>query len=376
LIVAKVTLSKVATVDRVGKADGPLLDLEIPDRQLVVLTGAPGGGKSSVLRMIAGLKKISSGQISIGERLINDLAPQERDVAMVFANDSLYPRMTMRENIAYGLKRRRFRKSEIQKRVEDAGSVLGIGQYLEKMPNECDLAVRQRVAIARGVARQPQVFLYDQALANLESNSRAELRSEIVKLQERLQITTIFATADEREAMSIAETIVLIDETGLQAVGTTRVLYEQPENMVVAKFFGYPPMNFVAGELKVDRGALQFCEAKGGTIQIDLPKVERFEVARSFVGKAIFLGVRPEDIEVVSSIGAGKGGPSANFRAIAERLEVFGPQTDIYFHTGAHAGTCQSRGLLNRSDAGRRMEFVVNLEKVCFFDQSTGKRIV
>lgn len=326
--------------------------------------------------MIAGLEKISSGQMSIGEKLINDLPPQERDVAMVFANDSLYPHMTMRENIAFGLKRRRFGKSEIKKRVEDAGNVLGIGQYLEKTPDECDLAVRQRVAIARGVARQPQVFLYDHALAKLEPSSRAELRNEIVKLHERLQTTTIVATADHREAMSMAETIVLIDQAGLQAIGTPRALYEQPENMVVARFFGDPPINFVQGELKLDRDALQFFEADGGTIQIDLSKVERFDIALPFVGKSIFLGVRPEDIEIASLSGAKAASSIANFRAIVERVEAFGPETDIYFSTGAHAGTCRSTGLLDRSEVGRRMEFVVNLEKVCLFDQNTRKRIV
>ncbi len=369
---AKVTLSKVAT--RSGAAS--LLDLEIPDRQLVVLTGPPGGGKSSVLRMIAGLEKVSAGDITIDEKRINDMAPHKRDVAMVFAGDSLYPHMTVRENIAFGLKRRRFGKSEIKKRVEDAGNVLGIEQYLEKTPSECPMPVRQRVAIARAVARQPQVFLYDHALANLEPGSRGELRNEIVKLHERLQITTIVATADSSEAMSMAETIVLLDENGLQAIGTPRALYEQPENMIIAKSLGDPPMNFVRGELKLDRGGLRFSEAEGGTIQIDLAKFERFEIARSFVGKSVFLGVRPEDIEV-ASLGGGKGGNSiGNFRAIAERVEPFGPQTDVYFSTGAHSGTSRSSGLLDRSEAGRRMEFVVNLEKVCFFDQSTEKRIV
>jgi multiple sugar transport system ATP-binding protein len=376
LIVAKLTLNKIARAGREKKGDVSILDLEIPDRQLVVLTGPPGSGKSSVVRMIAGLEKISVGQISIGEKRIDGLAPRERDVAMVFANDSLYPHMTMRENIAFGLKLPRFGKAEIKKRVEDAGNALGIEQFFEKRPDECYFVVRQRVAIARGVAKLPQVFLYDHALANLEPNSCAELRSEIVKLHERLQITTIFATSDDREAMSMAETIVLIDEAGLQVVGTPRVLYEQPENMVVAKFFGDPPMNFVRGELKLDRGALQFCEAEGGTIQVELSKIKRFEVARSFVGKSIFLGVRPEDIEVASSVGAKEASATANFRAIAERVEAFGPETNIYFHTGAHAGACQSNGLLDRSAVGRRMEFVINLEKSYFFDQSTGKRIV
>ena len=367
---AKLTLSKVA----INAGDTRLLDLEIPDRQLVVLTGPAGGGKSRLLRMIAGLEKISSGQISIGEKQINDLAPEQRDIAIVFASDSLYPGMTMRENIALGLKRRKFAKSEVKKRVEDAGNALGIEQYLEKKPNECDLAIRQRVAIARGVARQPQVFLYDHALTQLEPSSRAELRNEIVKLHERLQATTIFATPDNHEAMSIGETIVLFDEDGVQAVGTSRALYEEPENMVIAKSFGDPPMNFVRGDLKLDRaGALQFSETEGGTIQINLSSFERFEALRSFVGKSVFLGVRPEHIELASLSGVKEKDLVASFRAIAERVEPFGPHTDIYFSTGAHIGTCRSAGFFDRSEAGRRIEFVINLEKVCFFDQSTGK---
>ena len=373
---AKLTLSKVATADRGGTGGGPLLDLEVPDRQLVVFTGPPGGGKSNILRMIAGLEKTSSGQISLGEKRIDNLVPQQRDVAMVFANDSLYPQMTMRENIAFGLKRRRFGKSEIKKRVEDAGNVLGIGQYFEKKPSECAMSVRQRVAIARGVARQPQVFLYDDALANVEPSSRAELKNEIINLHERQQTTTIFATGDKREAMSMAETIVLLDEGGLQAVGTPRALYEQPENIFVAKFLGHPPMNFVQGELKLDRGALQFCEAEGGTIQVNLSRLERFEVVRSFVGKSTFLGVRPEDIKVVSSGEAKEGNVAAIFRAIVERVEPLGPQSDIYFNTGVHTGMCRSQGLLDRNEAGRRMEFVVNLEKIHFFDPASRKRIV
>ncbi len=373
---AKITLSKVATTVRGRKGDRPLIDLEIPDRQLVVLTSPPGGGKSNVLRMIAGLEKISSGQISIGDKQINELAPQKRGVAMIFARDSLYPHMTMRENIAFGLKLRSFGKSEIKKRVEDAGNVLRIGQFLEKTPDECDLAVRQRAVIARGVARQPQVFLYDHALANIEPGSRAELQNEIIKLHERLQTTTIVATADNGEAMSMADTIVLLDEGALQALGTPRALYEQPANVFVAKSLGHPPMNFVRGELKLDRETLKFSEADGGTIQINFSKLERFEIAQSFVGNPVFLGVRPEEIEVASSGRGTEGGRTANFRAIAEWIEPLGSQTDIYFSTGPHTGICRSRGLINRSGTGRRMEFVINLEKVYLFDQSTGKRIV
>ena len=372
MIVAKITFSQVAK--RTGGKS--LIDLEIPDRKLVVFTGPAGSGKSTLLRMIAGLTKISSGEIILDDKRINDLSPHRRDVAMIFPNDSLYPGMTIRENIAFGLKRRRFGKTEIRKRVEDAGNALGIGAHLEKKPKECGLAIRQRAAIARGIARQPQVLLYDHALLSLTAEVRAELRDEIVRLHERLQTTTIFATADNAEAMSMAEAIVLFDEDGLQAVGTPRELYEQPGNMVVAKFFGYPPMNFVRGELKLNRGALQFAEAEDGTIQVNLSTLERFEGAQSFVGKSVFLGVRPEDIEIASVAESKEGKSIAKFRAIAERVEPFGPQTDVYFSTGPHTGACRSRALLDRSEAGRRIEFVINLEKVCFFSQSDEKRIV
>jgi multiple sugar transport system ATP-binding protein len=374
--VARITLSKVATADQARKGDAPLLDLEIPERQLVVLTGPRADIKSNILRIIAGLERISSGQISIGEKRIDDLAPPERDVAMVFTNDSLYPPMTMRENIAFGLKRRKFGKSEIKKRVEDAGNALGIGQYFEKKPNECSMSVRQRVAIARGVARQPQVFLYDAPLANVEPSSRAELQNEIVNLHERLHTTTIFATGDKREAMSMAETIVLLGESGVEAIGTPRALYEQPETMFVSEFLGCPPMNFMRGELKLDRGALHFLEAQGGTIQINLSGFERLETVRSFVDKSIFLGVRPADIEVALSGEGKKANATANFRAIAERVEPLGPQTDIYFNTGAHTGRCRTQGMLDRNEAGRRMEFVINVEKIHFFDPASRKRIV
>jgi multiple sugar transport system ATP-binding protein len=370
LTVAKLTLSKVSA------GDALLLDLEIPDRQFFVITGPAGVGKSHVLRMIAGLEKISLGQISMGEKVINDLAPQERDVAMVFENDSLYPHMTMRENIAFGLKVRRFAKSEIGKRVEDAANALGIGQFLEKKPNECELVTRQRVAIARGVVRQPQLFLYDCPGANLEPSSRAELRNEIANLHQRLQTTTILATADYGEAMSMAERIALLNRDGVEGIGIPRELYQQPGTIAVARSLGDPPINLVRGELKLERGVLQFCEAQGGTIQINLPPLERFEILRAFIGKSIVLGVRPEEVAVVSLGETKEISLVGRFRAVADRVERFGPQTDIHFDTGAHTGTSRIGGLLDHGAAGRRIEFVVNLEKVCFFDPSEGKRVV
>lgn len=357
-------------------ADARLLDLEIPDRHFVVVTGPRGAGTSRLVRAIAGLEKLSSGEIRLGDKRIDELPPKQRDVAMVFANDSLYPGMTMRENIAFGLKRRRFGKSEITKRVNDAADALGIESHLGKKPHECPLPVRQRVAMARGAATRPQIFLYDDALARLETGDRAELRNEIVKLHERLQATTIFATADGAQAMSMADTLILIDADGVQAIGTPRELYEQPENMAIAKLLGDPPINLIRGELKRDRGALQFCEAGEGTIEINVSMVAHAKTAQLFAGKSVVAGIRPEDIALASSAAARDKNSIANFRAIAEQIEPFGSHTEVHFSTGAHRGRCRSAGLIDRSEAGRRIEFVINLEKVCLFDQSDEKRVV
>jgi multiple sugar transport system ATP-binding protein len=372
---AKVALTQVP-IPRREKQDRAvhLLDLEIPDRQFFVLAGPEGSGKSTVLRLIAGLTKTFSGQISIDGQRVNEIAPKDRPVAMVFGRESLYPNMTAHENIAFALKRGRSGRTEIKKRIAEAADILDIADLLERRARTLSFAQQQRIAIARALVRQPKVFLFDRVLENLDANSGAELRREIIKLCERLQTTTIFATRDDHVAISMADTIALFDAGTLQAVGTPRALYEKPENMITATFLGHPPINLIRGELKLDRGVLRFHEAEGGTMNLDLSKQKHFDIAISFVGKPLLLGVRPEEIDVshVSS----SGDSAASFRAIAELIQPFGAGSDIYFQTGAHAGICRSRGFFDRNEAGHRMEFVINMEKANLFDTTNGKRIV
>jgi multiple sugar transport system ATP-binding protein len=366
----------VATVSLTGVVSGQFahpLNLEIPDGRFAVITGPGGSGKSNVLRTIAGLEKVSSGEIRIDGRRVNDLAPKDRDVAMVFAHDSLYPLMTIRENIVFGLKRRRFAATEMKKRVEEAATILALGDLLEQKPAKLSLAQRQRAAIARAVVRQPKVLLFDHALMHLADQESAHLGKEIAMLHERLRATTLFATSDVHETLSMAEVIAVFDGGAVQAFDTPRALLEQPASIFVAKFLGRPPMNFIRGDLKEDRGRLRFHEAESGTLQFDLPNPERFGVRSE---KLILLGVRPGDIEQ-AEFARQTEGVYARFRAITEWVSPLSDGTDIYFHTGAHAGICRSGGWLEREKAvGRRMEFVINLEKAHFFDEMSGKRIV
>lgn len=373
---AKVRLSKVSSS---GWTENGLtieaLDLEIPDGQFVVLAGSPGSGTSGIVRMIAGLDNISAGEITIGEERVEALAPKERDGALVFANDSLHPNMTARENIAFGLKRRRFGHAEIRKRIEEAANILLIGDLLEQKPNRLSLIQKQRVAIARAVVRQPKVLLFDHALAYLDANDRAELAQVVVRLHERMQTTMIFATANSSEAMSVAETIAVFDKGMLRAFDKPRVLYEQPDDMFVAKFLGDPPMNFIRGELKLDRGLLLFREAESGTIELDLSKHERFGDPASLNGRTVFLGIRPENVELLNPVDSRGQKPKSSFRAIAEVVLPLGSGTDIHFNTGAHLGIARSARLLDRRETGHRMEFIVNLEKICLFEPDLGKRM-
>jgi multiple sugar transport system ATP-binding protein len=375
---AKVRLTNVSKIYR-RKNGGHVtalngVSLEIEDREFICLAGPAGCGKSSALRMIAGLEEISKGDISIGAHRVNDVPPKNRDVAMVFENDSLYPQMTTYDNIAFGLKLRKYANTEIKKRVMDAAGVLGIEELLERKPMALSIGQRQRVAIARAIARQPKVFLFDEALANLAAKSRAAFRTEIARLHQRLQTTMIYATADPFEAMTMAERIVVINEGAVQQTDTPRALYDGPMNLFVAGFLGTPPMNFLRGELKQERDSLLFCEANGGTIEVRLPIAER-PGAREFIGKPILLGIRAEDIECVP-LAKGSEDSTAGFPAIADLVEPIGAETDLYLHTGAHEVIARSRRAIDRRESGHRFRFKMNLDKVHLFDPVSTKRIV
>ena len=289
---ATISLNQVVTAH-----SAHALDLEISGGAFSVLVGPKGSGASDILRAIAGLEKIRSGEIKIGDRRVNDLAPKDRDVAMVFADDSLYPRMTVRENLAFGLKRHRFAATEVRKRIDDVAAALPIADLLERRPQDLSFVERQRVAIARAVVRQPKVLLFDHSFSRVDNESRIKLRSEVASLHERSRATFLFATDDVDEALSLGEMVAILDGGVVRAFGSPRALYERPESIFVAEFFGRPPMNLIRGELKQDRGVARFHESGSGTIQFALPNGLNFAIEQ---GNQIVVGIRPQDIEIAA----------------------------------------------------------------------------
>ncbi|MEO8205970.1 MAG: sn-glycerol-3-phosphate ABC transporter ATP-binding protein UgpC, partial [Chthoniobacterales bacterium] len=267
---AKVSLKNVFKIykgDR-GKDVTAVTDfnLEIRDREFVVFVGPSGCGKSTTLRMIAGLEEISKGDVSINDKRVNDEPPKDRDIAMVFQNYALYPHMSVYDNMAFGLKLRKYPKAEIHKRVIEAAAILGIDQFLDRKPKALSGGQRQRVAVGRAIVRQPKVFLFDEPLSNLDAKMRVQMRTEITKLHQRLQATMIYVTHDQVEAMTMGERIVVMKDGLIHQVDEPLKLYNEPVNLFVAGFLGSPPMNFIAGTLSGESNNIIFKENGGGAI--------------------------------------------------------------------------------------------------------------
>ena len=374
---AKVTLNHVTKVYRAAKGGTVTavkdLSLEIADREFVVLVGPSGCGKSTTLRMIAGLEEISEGEILIGDRQVNGVSPQDRDIAMVFQNHALFPHMNVYENMAFGLKLRKFSSTEIRKRVQDAAAILGINELLERRPDALSGGQRQRVAVGRAIVGQPKVFLFDEPLSNLDATMRVQMRTEIIKLHQRLQATMIYVTHDQGEAMTMGDRMVIMDHGAVQQTAEPMALYRAPANLFVAGFLGSPPMNLIHGTLKEDRDGLVFTETGDGTIRARLPAPE--PGAREFIGKPVVLGVRPEDFELVENPRDGEN-DRARFPAIIDLVEPMGSETNVYLQTGAHTVVCRSQQPLEHRDAGRRRHFKIQLERAHLFDPTSTWRIV
>jgi len=349
------------------------VSLEIQDREFVVLVGPSGCGKSTTLRMIAGLEEISKGDIYIGDRRVNDVPPKDRDIAMVFQNYALYPHMSVYDNLAFGLKLRKYPKAEIKKRVIDAAGILGIEELLERKPKALSGGQRQRVAVGRAIVRQPKVFLFDEPLSNLDAKMRVQMRTEIAKLHQRLQATMIYVTHDQIEAMTMGDRIVVMNDGVVQQTDTPLKLYNEPANLFVAGFLGSPPMNFINGTLKEERDFLVFSEIQGGAIQVRRPARE-WAGARAFIGQPMMLGTRPEDIELAQF--AGNDEATGSFPAIVDIVEPMGAETNLYLQTGAHTVVCRSQKALDHREAGRRQQFEMNLKKAHLFDPMSGRRVV
>ena len=365
---AKVTLQHV---DKIYAGDVKAVsdfNLEIRDGEFVVFVGPSGCGKSTTLRMVAGLEEISGGVIRIGDRIVNDVPPKDRDIAMVFQNYALYPHMTVKENMAFGLKLRKFPAKEIEARVQEAARILGIGELLERRPKALSGGQRQRVAVGRAIVRKPAVFLFDEPLSNLDAKLRVQMRVEISRLHQQLGTTMIYVTHDQIEAMTMGQRLVVMKDGFVQQVAEPIPLYNNPANRFVAGFIGMPPMNFFEGTIGMANGSMQF-EGPGG-MQLEVPAKNKLALA-AYVGKPVTLGLRPEDI---GSAVAEQVSGAPRIRATVEVVEPMGSESYIYFRTG-------DTSFISRVDAHRQFrvgetaEPAVFNDKAHFFDCQTEQRI-
>lgn len=340
-------------------------NLDIEDREFIVFVGPSGCGKSTTLRMIAGLEEITAGTISIDERVVNDVLPKDRDIAMVFQSYALYPHMTVFDNMAFGLKLRKMPKGEIKKRVEDAAKILEIEQYLDRKPAALSGGQRQRVALGRAIVRNAKVFLMDEPLSNLDAKLRVAMRSEIIKLHESLDSTTIYVTHDQTEAMTMATRIVVMKDGYIQQVGAPKEIYNNPVNMFVANFIGAPAMNFLRGKIEGDMIIL-------GDRYIQLPGMYLNNL-KEYDGKEVILGIRPEDIHVEGIVA--QAFPDTPFEFHVEVAELLGHEFILH---GTFAGQPMLAKISARDDVhnGDIMKLSMDVAKLKFFDPETEESIV
>jgi multiple sugar transport system ATP-binding protein len=365
------------------------MDLQIDDGEFVILVGPSGCGKSTALRMIAGLEDITEGELYIGDQVVNDRTPKDRDIAMVFQNYALYPHMTVRENMGFALKLAKVDKAEIEKRVNEAARILDLEQHLDRKPANLSGGQRQRVAMGRAIVRDPSVFLMDEPLSNLDAKLRVQMRAEVSRIQDRLGTTTVYVTHDQTEAMTLGDRVAVMRAGVLQQVGAPQDLYENPINLFVAGFIGSPAMNFMPAQVE------------GDTVKLPIADVHLSGGLASATqgGRGLIAGIRPEDFEDSGLVGEDKRSRGATFRAKIDLIESMGSELYVHFsveHSGieseelaelaADAGTAEvpSAGqgkIVARLDPasgvrqGEESELWVDTSRIHFFDVATGGRI-
>jgi len=361
-------------LERVTKKFGAVtavndVSLEIPDKQFTVLVGPSGCGKTTALRLIAGLEEASAGDIFIGDRRVNDVPPKDRDIAMVFQNYALYPHMTVYDNMAFGLKLRKYPKAEIDRRVKHTAGMLDIEGLLDRKPKQLSGGQRQRVALGRAIVREPQVFLMDEPLSNLDAKLRVQTRAEIKKLHARLQTTTVYVTHDQTEAMTMGDRIVVMRDGLVQQVDSPLNLYERPANQFVAGFIGSPAMNFIAARVTQNGGGYRL-SADG--FQVEVPR-NLTEAVRKSAGREVVFGIRPEDIADRSLVS--DANPAWTIRVGVDVHEPLGSDVILYLTVGPHS-------IVARVDAhsvakmGQQIEVVFNMQKMHLFDPQTQEALV
>jgi sn-glycerol 3-phosphate transport system ATP-binding protein len=348
------------TLKGVKKSYGKLavvhgVDAEIADGEFIVIVGPSGCGKSTLLRMIAGLEIITAGEVWIGGKLVNNLEPKDRDIAMVFQNYALYPHMSVYENMAYGLKIRKLSKDDIETRVQKAAKILELGELLQRKPRELSGGQRQRVAMGRAIVREPAAFLFDEPLSNLDAKLRVQMRLEIQKLSRELKTTSVFVTHDQVEAMTLAHRMIVMNAGRVEQIGAPMDVYDDPASIFVAGFIGSPAMNFLPG--KVNGGMLDM----GDGLAVPLPARVKDKVKS---GDAVTFGIRPEHLEL------GTGGMGL----VVESAEALGSDSLIHGKMGAHRVVVRADGYI-KHDNGARLTVTPMPDKYYFFDTASGKRL-
>jgi multiple sugar transport system ATP-binding protein len=396
---AQIELERLTKVYPDGTRAVKALDLEIPDGEFMVLVGPSGCGKTTALRMVAGLEPITEGVVRIGGRVVNDLPPKGRDIAMVFQNYALYPHMSAYKNMAFGLKMRNLDKGEIGRRVRDAARVLGLEEVLSKKPRTLSGGQRQRVAMGRAIVREPLAFLMDEPLSNLDAKLRVEMRAEIARIQRNLEVTTIYVTHDQVEAMTLGDRVAVMRDGVLQQVDRPQGLYDRPANLFVAEFIGSPAMNLVGADVERSDGGMSVQFGENRLLVDDQTLADR-PALRRFEGKRIIVGIRPDDLEDASLV---PGAPDdRRLSAVIDIREDMGSEVFVHFGVDAPpvrgedvaaaigaeaieatAAQAREKGSLFVARLGRettaredeRVELLVDTRRLHFFDTETGSGI-
>ncbi len=368
---AKVTLKNITKVYPGNVTAVKDVNLEIADKEFVVLVGPSGCGKSTTLRMIAGLEEITEGELYIGDKLCNDIAPKDRDIAMVFQNYALYPHMTVYDNMAFGLKLRKVPKDEIDKKVKEAARTLDIEHLLDRKPKALSGGQRQRVALGRAIVREPKVFLMDEPLSNLDAKLRVQMRTEISKLHKRLNTTFIYVTHDQTEAMTMGTRIVVMKDGIVQQVDTPQTIYEKPENMFVAGFIGSPQMNFTDAKI-VKEGNNLFATFGKEKLPIPADKAKIIEDA-GYEGKEVVFGIRPEHMNDDAKFM--EEHKNSTISAKIEVMEHMGPETFLYF-------VCEGTNMVARveptttAQLEQTIKLALDMDKMHIFDKTTEVAVI